>query len=252
MPNMNQKVIEFLNEQKEFITDECINILITLYERGHTNISFLAESINLKQHRMTPIIAVIEAFGFVELYKAGQSKEYNITDFGIEFLKHHDLLQEKQKKQIPTVLESQEQSDLIDESIPRIFRLISIGKRNSIEEIAQTIQIENKVAKETLQQLTLASMVENTFKNRVRRYKLTNLGELYYYFIRKNENGKEVLQALKTEVPRLYDTLVEIATNGIILYESEFAFAETLGLAYSDNTSVFLSEQGKLLLENKK
>lgn len=250
---MNQKVSSFLFEQKEFITEECIQTMITLFERGPMNITFLADTIGIKQHRMSPVIAVLEAFGFIELYKAGQSKEYSITDFGTQYLKQQDLLPEKEEKEIPTVtpiVELPKNHEKQTELLLRIFRLISLGKRNTIEEIAETMELDIAAVKAILEHLTLSKMVKNAFVERVRRYQLTTLGETYYQFLRGNKKGEEVQKQLQEQTPRLFDTLVGLS-NGSVLYQDELSYALTLGLAGNQENDITLTELGNKIVKAK-
>lgn len=258
MPSMNQKVSNFLYEQQEYITTDCINAMSTLHQRGPTNITFLGEIIKVKQHKMTPIISVIEAFGFVELYKAGQSKEYVLTEFGVQYLKLIDKLPKEEnivetkvtETPTPYTVEPTTNESLL-ELLSRILRLISLGKRNSIEEIAETTQTEKKELKNILQHLSLTEMVENEFKNKVRRYQLTELGQSFYFFLKGKENEEEVITLIKESTPRLYDSLLSLK-NGQILHKDEVEYAETLGLAFSNEKGTFLTEQGQQLVESKK
>ncbi|MDK7667420.1 MULTISPECIES: hypothetical protein [Cytobacillus] len=252
MPNMNQKLKDYFLERLPFVSEENLIVLTNLYKLGPENMAHIAEKSGVKQHRINPIISTHEALGFVELYNAGQAKEYVITDFGIEYLTLIGRLPEKNNPELdeikedratyetPTVSVSGEQVSLLE----HIFRLLNLKKINTIPTIAEQTEQDEKVIKEILLHLDLSGMVKNQFKQGVRRYELTELGENYYQFLRGKELASGTQELLKQLVPRLFDTLLALQ-EGQSSYSDEVNYAKTLGLT---DGSV-LTDQGKRFVE---
>lgn len=251
MPNMNQKLKDYFLERLPYVPEENFIVLTNLYKLGPENMAHIAEKSGVKQHRINPIISTLEALGFVDLYKAGQAKEYVITNFGIEYLTLTGRLPEKEKD-ISIIEENRPTYEITPKPVNKdqvnllehIFRLLNLKKINTIPTIAQQTEQHEKEIKQILLHLDLAGMVKNQFKQGVRRYELTDLGERYYQFLRGKGVASGTGELLKQLSPRLFETLLGLQ-EGNQLYSHELDYAKTLGL--TDGS--LLTEQGKRFIE---
>lgn len=246
---MNQKLKDYFLERAEYLPEEYITLLVTMYKHGQDNMTQIGKKAGIQKHMVNPIISMFQILGLVEFANpnedAQRSKEQIITPFGIEFLKVIGKLPEE--KEEPKVIQLFSNDTIEINTIIRIFNLIRPEKKNTATDIAELIGIDKEKAIIMLDHLYFTNMLDRKKdkKNKnITRFYLTPLAEIYNNFLRKKGGEKEILENFRLKVPRLYNTLL-LLRNGQHPNTEEIEHLKTIGLF----DGISLTEEGRQLVK---